>query len=541
MLIKINAGNIQSPLSQAGATDVTIFVRGYIIHRERLYLENECNAFIREDYRKERLFKEIPGYNGCWQLILIDYSQSRIIIANDRWGTYPLFRVESGNELWISDKWKELLPLSGKEILAQAAWEMAAFGYVLGDKTLIRNIWDYPSHTIVSYDLRKGGRSCEEYNYWHLSYRFQPAKESREEKKFAELWQRRMHIYAEALRRLGNACYIPMSGGLDSRLLATAMDEHKVRIHAMTMGSGEHYPEIKVARDVVEALRFSAGHEIQYLDQARLKYLADSPQHPNLITCGYFGQLYLEPFYAVREQCRVIMPGVSGDFMAGSLIRYRMLSWKRNREALDYIISLRSAPMVKALLADPAYHQNIHDALSGTFPKDDDVISNYVRWFTEHDIRRYLIRSNLNENNPHGHLILPFFDYVLIDYFLDLPVELLINKRLYINTQIKYLYKSNPRMLEIPRAKPYEKIRPVGNAFLREYGSKLRNKIKNLSSSSEKKQLWGRDVDWYEVFAEMEFPQWMNPDLIRHPVLLEKPAYLKYFDTVSRVYKELRQ
>lgn len=541
MLIKVSAGNIRSPQPEGESADIGIFVRGYIIRGERLYLESECHAFIQEDYRKGRLFKEIPGYNGCWQLILIDYSQSRIIIANDRWGTYPLFRVETGNELWISDKWKELLPLSGKDMLPQAAWEMAAFGYVLGDKTLIQNVWDFPSHTIVSYDLRKGGRSCEEYNYWHLRYRFLPAKESREEKVFAELWQQRMQIYAEALRRLGNTCFIPMSGGLDSRLLAAAMDEREVRIHAMTMGSGKHYPEIKVARDVVEALRFAAGHEIQYLDQARLKYLADSPQHPNLITCGYFGQLYLEPFYTLRERCRVIMPGVSGDFMAGSLIRYRMLSWKKNREALDYIISLRSAPMVKALLADTAYHQYIHDALSGTFPEDDDVISNYVRWFTEHDIRRYLIRSNLNENNPHGHLILPFFDYALIDYFLDLPVELLINKRLYINTQIRYIYRSHPRLLEIPRAKPNEKIRPVGNAFIREYGSKLRARIKNIASPEETKQLWATNIDWYAVFDDMVFPEWMDPKLIRHPVLLGKPGYLKFFDTVSRVYKELRQ
>ena len=163
-----------------------------------------------------------------------------------------------------------------------------------------------------------------------------------------------------------------------------------------------------------------------------------------------------------------------------------------------------------------------------------------MRWFTEHDIRRYLIRSVLNETNAHGHLILPFFDYKLIDFFLELPVKLLINKRLYTNTQLKYLYTHHPELIKIRRARPKGKVQRVGNAFLAEYGNKLKNKILKSFRDSQTDAQWDQSIDWYMIYGDVELPPFMDPELILHPNLKANPRYIKFFDTVSRVYKEVR-
>jgi len=416
---------------------------------------------------------------------------------------------------------------------------MVSFGYVLGDKTLIDGMFDLPSHTIEHFHYKNGALETSSHSYWQLNYTFKPADEKIKEKEFAALWQSQLTIYAEAVKELGNACYIPMSGGLDSRLLAAEFDKHGIDIYAMTFGSYKGYDEIDAALQVVSELNHPLGHYIQYFNEKTLIQLTESENHCNRVTCGYFGQMYLEYFAMIKDKCKVIMPGFSGDFLGGSLIRYRMLSWKSNQDAIDYILDQRSAPMVKAFAADEKYEHIIQKALYDTFPSDSDVISNYVRWFTEHDIRRYLMRSVLNEQNAHGHLILPFFDYKLIDFFLELPVKLLINKRLYTNTQIKYLYSHHPELIKIERARPKRKIRRVGNAFLFEYGNKIQNKINKNFRKAQTGSQWDKDIDWYKIYDEIVLPEFMDPELFKHPNIAAKPNYIKFFDTVSRIYKEI--
>lgn len=520
--------------------ELFIFVRGYIIYENKLYVENECRDFIRSDYKQGKFDSAVPGYNGCWQILIYDAERHELILANDRWGTYPLFKVEKDEELYVSDEWKDLLPYGQKELNEQSAFEMASFGYVLGDKTLVDGMYDVPSHSIERFTYVNGKLQTSKHSYWQLRYKFNSAKEKEKEKEFAELWQSQLSIYAEAVRRLGNACYIPMSGGLDSRLLAGEFDKHGISIYAMTFGSSKNYDEIDAAIKVVDELHHSAGHHLEYLNEDSLAKLAESENHCNRLTSGYFGQMYLDHYAAIKDKCKVIMPGFSGDFLGGSLIRYRMLSWKKNKDAIDYILDQRSAPMVRAFAGDQKYKHYIHHAINDTFPDDADVISNYVRWFTEHDIRRYLMRSVQNENNAHGFLILPFFDYKFIDFFLELPVKLLINKRLYTNTQIKYLYRHHPELIRIERAKPKGKIRRVGNAFFAEYGNKLKNRISKLLRNTETRTQWDQEIDWYKIYGNMELPDFMDPELIRHPNLKAKPTYIKFFDAVSKVYKEMK-
>lgn len=540
MFIKFNHHEIICEGLKNVDSHIKIAVRGYIIFDEKMYFDNECSTFILNDYKKGVLNKKIPEYNGCWQIIMVDTLSHKIVIANDRWGSYPLFWVKKGNDLFISEKWQLLAAHTHKRMNEQSTIEMISFGYVLGDKTLIEDINDFSPHAIHEYYYDNSTLTDNVENYWHLHYKFDPANEKQKEKEFAELWQKQLKIYANAIKENGNTCYIPVSGGLDSRLLASEFDKHGIDIFAMTFGSYKGYDEIESALQVVSELHHSAGHFIQYLNHDTLEKKTNSHNYCNRLTTSYFGQLYLDYFYQIREESQFIIPGFSGDFMGGSLIRYRMLKWKSEQDATKYILEQRSAPMVKAFMADDRYRQHIIFALEKYFPKEDDVISNYVRWFTEHDIRRYLIRSVINEENPHGHLLLPFFDYKLIDFFLDLPVKLLINKRLYTNTQIKYLYQHHPELIKIPRSRPSGKVRPVKNAFITEYGNKIKNKIKLSLKPSQGKSQWDEHIDWYKIYKDMELPEFLNKDLIRHPNLLNKPTYIKFFDTVSKVYKELK-
>lgn len=519
---------------------INIFVKGYIIHHDELYFKDENAPFISNDYKNGDFAAKVRDYNGCWQIVIVDILKKKILVINDRWGTYPLFNLQNNETLLISDNWRKLVPFTDKKLDKQSSYEMASFGYVMGNKTLIENIEDFPAHCICEYSFVEDRIIYQEDSYWHLRYKFQDADEKKKEKEFADLWQKQLKIYASAVKRIGNACYIPMSGGLDSRLLAAEFDKQNIDIYAMTYGAYKEYGEFDSALEVVNNLKHSAGHFIQYLNQRTLEKLTLSPQHCNRVTTAYFGQMYLDYFDQIKDKCSVIMPGFSGDFMGGSLIRNRMLKWKTNEDAINYILEQRSAPMVRAFYKSAQYKTYVEKAIGSDYPKEDDVISNYVRWFLENDIRRYLIRSVIIEKNPHGHLILPFFDYKLIDFFLELPTELLINKRLYVNTQIKYLYDHNPALLKIPRAKPKEKVKPIRSLKTHEYASKLKKKIRQSFKRSQDRTQWDESIDWYKIYDNMILPDWMDKDLIHHPSLAKAPTYIKYFDVVSKVYTEIK-
>ncbi len=519
--------------------DIHVHVRGYIIHHDKMFFGHECVSFVYEDYLTKNFVQRVEKYNGCWQVIIVDKAKNILTLINDRWGTYPLYLNKSDKELFISDQWKELLPFCGKEMDKQSSFEMAAFGYVMGDRTLLEHVKDLPPHVVFEFDLSKGDINSKKYDYWHLRYKYNKANEKKKEREFADLWNRQLKIYAEGIKRIGNTCYIPMSGGLDSRLLASSMDRNKIQVEAMTFGAGASYGEIEAANNVMSKLHYKGEHYKQFLDQDKLEELAASDDYPDRLTCGYFGQMYLNFYTKIRERCSVIMPGYSGDFTGGSLIRSRMLSWKSNNDAIDYILSQRSAPMVKVMYGDEKYRSYIEEAIESSFPNEDDVISNYVRWFLENDIRRYLIRSVIMNHKDGGYVVLPFFDYELIDFFLELPVKLLVNKRLYVNTQIKYLYKDYPGLLKVHRAKPKEPIKKIRGVKFYEYSTKAKNMIKKYFSKPEMTTQWDNDIDWYKIYGNMELPAWMDKALIFHPKLQEKPTYIKYFDAVAFVYKEL--
>ncbi|MDZ7778284.1 MAG: hypothetical protein U5L09_23030 [Bacteroidales bacterium] len=102
----------------------------------------------------------------------------------------------------------------------------------------------------------------------------------------------------------------------------------------------------------------------------------------------------------------------------------------------------------------PDIKETIKHSLMNSIPDSDDFISSFIRWDVEQRQRRYIARSayQYKENN-NTKVLLPFFDYELMDFFADLPFKYLWNARLYTNTQLKHLYENNRTLINTQKSR----------------------------------------------------------------------------------------
>lgn len=530
-----------------GLTDLQenckIYCRGYAIYNAKLYREREFAELILEHYIQGKVQSTLKDYSGCWQFTLIDIKADIVFVANDRWGSYPLFYYEDRDQFLISNDRHEFIALPQMKLAKTSALELGTLGYVLGDKTLLKGVKDFSAHTYTQFSLKQGFLEKQESSYWQFSYHHEPANEKEKEIEFSQLWEKRMAIYSDFLNKSNSGVYLPFSGGLDCRLLANELDKQGVRTTALTYGLSREYKEIDCALRAFSLLDNKAGHYLEYLTESTVAELKTSPYYPDPLTCAHYGQMMMDYHSKVEAEFPYIMTGFTGDLVGGSLIKNKMLKWKFPQQIMEHVINLRSAPLYKHIVAHPDYHEELTASLRASIPDDSgDIVSTYVRWFVENDARRYLIRSIIPHDNYHDRVLLPFFDYEIFDFFLCLPVKLLINKRLYVNSQIKYLYRNNPQLLKVERAKPFRKVKSVRNQLWEEYYPKLILKSGLPSQlKRDKKTVAYDDMDWLTIYNDLELPDFLPSDLLDHPVLNKKPSYIKFLHPVSRVYKELKQ
>ena len=77
----------------------------------------------------------------------------------------------------------------------------------------------------------------------------------------------------------------------------------------------------------------------------------------------------------------------------------------------------------------------------------------YEFWEFEHRQARFIVNSVRGFEFFRQQWAIPLWDYELIDFFLSVPVELRLGKRLYVNTMCRRLYKDALRVLrDIPLA-----------------------------------------------------------------------------------------
>lgn len=304
---------------------LVVFLSGefYATTRIRQELEKKGRR-LRDESDLElalRLYEEkgeefIHDLEGAFVLAIWNRSRQQLLIANDRFGLYPVHHSHYDGRLVFAPEMKGILCdcKFRKELDLTALAEYVRFQRLLGTKTFFKGIQLLSPASLLTYDLRTD--RLKTVKYWDFSNI--PVVDVG----FDDAVDQIQELLTQATERCVSGPYRPgvyLSGGKDSRtILGLAADERRP-MHSITFGAPD-------SRDVLYAQRIadrvgSRHHVFEYRDGKWVEEHADL--HLEL-TEGFHNWVHLhgiDTTEAMREFIDVQLTGFCGDHLLDSRLR----------------------------------------------------------------------------------------------------------------------------------------------------------------------------------------------------------------------------
>jgi Asparagine synthase len=390
-----------------------------------------------------RIDDAVANFNGCFACVLS--FPDRAVLAVDRGGTTPIYTTTVNGEYVASiDPWSVVEAVgAGAELDDMSVLDMLRLGYVAGDRTLVRGVQLVPSGTVVHVARHRPLAQ----RYWMFRpYEQKVASDAPLEHAL------RSNIESVVSLLDGRVAGVPLSGGLDTRVITTLLHNSGANVRAFTYGPpGE--PEVEIGANVAATL--GVKHEIVPIDQHYLEdnFIADSAAVVGLttrFTCG-LGARHVD-----GGDIDVFVPGHGGcysDYQLGVFnapVSNREQAWK-------YVYwkhyQLDADDAMPARLFDVDYDAQRWRSVEETMAELDlrgDVVGEMYRWSVENRQRK-LIAMEQRAYERLGPWVFPLHDHRVTDFFLSAPRRLLASQRAYKQVAARIFEQYAPALAAIPR------------------------------------------------------------------------------------------
>ncbi len=405
-----------------------VFVKGYAFDKSQNYFEGEHLAHLFENTNSAETLKSLTAsLNGLFCAMgELPWGEFALV---DKCRTFPLFYANTGNKTVISDN-----PYSIKETNVIREDSIASYmstGYVTGNRTLFEEIFPVPPFSILI--ISKNKQSIFEYYTY--------ATPTLIDVPFDVATNQLHCILDQAMARMVNTLNnrpvaIPLSGGYDSRFILTWLVTHDYKnVVAFSYGK-EGNPDAKVAEKVARQLG------VKWIPVFYSKALIDGfTSDPNFLPfCHYMSAAtsmpFMQDYFAIKELVRrdlllpgtIIIPGHSGDFIAGSHICPSVNSNWSSSEVVNEIFNHHNTtnPITKKqIVEEKKLIRQLIDQIEGL---PFTLIENYN--FKERQAK-FIINSTRAYSYFGLEYRLPLWDSDLLAFFKKTPLDFRLNKKLY--------------------------------------------------------------------------------------------------------------
>jgi asparagine synthase (glutamine-hydrolysing) len=274
----------------------------------------------------------LTAFNGMLALALYDLRSEQLWLARDRAGEKPLFYWRSDDRLYFASELKALLahPDVPRTLDVEALDFYLAYGYVPGDRCILRGIRKLPQGHRLTLDLRTNAVTVEP--YWALPT---PGQEARDER---ELTEELEVLMLESVRLRLTTADVPvgilLSGGLDSSLvtaLAARVSTQPVRTFTVTFPGHAAFDEAAHAQLVASAV--GARHTELPLEPDSADLLGELARHFDEPIADSSMVPTLQVSKLIRRHATVALGGDGGDELFAGYPHYdwiqRQAQWRR--------------------------------------------------------------------------------------------------------------------------------------------------------------------------------------------------------------------
>lgn len=375
-----------------------------------------------------------------------------IIAAVDRVRSIPLFYAFKGSEFLLSDNARWIREqLSNVDIDKHSAAEFLMTGYVTGPFTLIHGLRQLQAGEYLVLNIRTG--KLELNMYYHLFYPFKDEYRVSER----ELMEVLDAITMKSIQRLvdvanGRTIVIPLSGGLDSRLIAMQLRrlgyQKIIAFSYGVPGNSESVVSQKVAAQLKIPWEF-----VSY-DHGLWKSWYSSREYAEYVkrADGLCSVAHVQDWPAVWMLCQkrrvpedaIFVPGHSADFVAGSHIPDELLYIKRVKDEhvcraiWKHHYSLSNVKRV-ATLVDLSHGEIIQSIMARIrslimhFPvrSVNEAVCAYENWDWRERQAKFIVNSVRVYEYWGYQWWLPWWDVEFVEFWRTVPLTFRIRKLLY--------------------------------------------------------------------------------------------------------------
>lgn len=428
-----------------------ILIDGNIYNKLPIKFQEElliiADAVSRDSVKYRKIISDwVSETDGDYVVALFDRSNNNFCLFNDRLGRLPVYYSQTEKLLLVSRNPWDIVNISGSSKLDRVSIaEYLLFGYALGDRTFLKNIFQIKGGSCLRTHGKSGSSSIERL----YTYNFDE-KTSGSEK----LSDHADNIIELLIEDCGNrvdskyATVLALSGGLDSRTVAICLKKNKMAFSAETFLDyyGIFKPDAEYAKQIASAL--GINHNIFHLPRASGRDALDLLD----LKCGmnYLGVSFSLPMIkGIMEKHGekiTLFTGDGGDRILRDTTPARHIS--SHEDLIKYIVKCNSIMRLDVVAS-----------LTGTDESEILLrLSDHVRSYEETDLRMKYLHFIFYERCPKWHFqgedrnreyvrhVTPFYSSRLIEYSFGLPDRLKKNFRLY----REILRKLSPTVAEIP-------------------------------------------------------------------------------------------
>jgi len=452
-MIQIKLKNVNNPDKWITIKDGnnSVHIRGYLYYKHKLLKGNELANFIQKLAFDEilRILKDVNGF-----FAVIKKKENKLIAVVDRLRSIPLFYGLEGKNFYLSDDPHWILErIADKSCDMKSQKEFLATGYVTGSDTLYKNIKQIQAGEVLLFtDNANTNVNIETKRYYKY------IKQSDFTENFDILLEalddRVNNVFERLIKVLdGRPVVIPLSGGYDSRLIAVMMKEFNYENVICFSYGRPGNTESKISQQVARNL----GYRWEFVPYSNKSwhnwYYSKEMQHYMLFGGGFSSVPHIQDWPAVWElkkndripENSIFIPGHSADFIAGSHITniYKIYGKVYGEEKLlktivNYHYNLYKWPKRDFLV----FRDKILSFLSSgewdieTF----EGLANFFEYWDWQERQAKFIVNSVRVYEFWGYdWLIPLWDNELMDFFIKVPLEYRLNKKLY-DTYVKNKY-----------------------------------------------------------------------------------------------------
>ncbi|MDD4254299.1 MAG: asparagine synthetase B family protein [Methanofollis sp.] len=446
MQVEIRLSNHFSPWRHVETDKADCSIKGHIFVDNRLADDEEIASRLSQEISgpvtdRKDLAGLLSHLNGEY-VIVID-APDRVLCVVDRIRSIPIYYSEIPGKLLISDDAHAL-----KEAMAtgpddRRAAEFLVTGFVTGRGTLFHGIEQIQAGEFLLYDKITGKTDL----YPHYCYQhgeFFPASEKQMIEQLDRVCTNIFNRLIETTVEQGKHIVVPLSGGLDSRILVAMLKRLGVEdVTCFTYGIRNNR-ESRFGREVADALGYP-WYFVEYT-AAKWEEMYCSPELVEVLR--YSGNLtalpHIQDMAAVRELKKldiipdgsVFVPGHGADVLSGCKIppSYNIRRGCTSEEAIHYVLADHHSywDWGNDGLLTKIFEERIRSIIPAVRADDRESGANAIEFFDYRERQAKYIINSVRTYEYYGYeWRIPFWDNEFMEFFMKVPLQYRMKQRLY--------------------------------------------------------------------------------------------------------------